>query len=160
MAFSELGLCMPKIIRLLDQVTLVARDRLQGSRNDALLLPEQRADLRILARLEFQRYRFHCAHAGCVRAESINRPVPCDTDEPRGRRSERDIVGFRPIPHGHEDILQDFVGLAAISQDAENEAIEQPAVTIVQVANRARFTCRNAFNERDVQAVAFWTLDF
>jgi hypothetical protein len=46
-AFSELGMGVPKIIRLLDQITLVARDRLQGSRNDALLLPEQRTDLRI-----------------------------------------------------------------------------------------------------------------
>jgi hypothetical protein len=157
-AFSELGLGVPEIIRLLDQITLVARDRLQGSRNDALLLPEKRADLRILAYLEFERNRFRCACADRVRAESIDRPVPRDADEPGARRSERDVVGFGPIPHGNENVLQDFVSLAAISQDTENEAIQEPVVTVVQVADRARLARRNALNERDVLAIAFRTL--
>src|SRR5687768_11954586 len=130
MAFSELGLRAPEIIRLLDQVTLVSRNRLQSLHDDALLLREQRADFGILARMELERHRFRRAYAGCVRAEAINRPVPCDADEPGGRRSERNIVGFGPIPHGNEDVLQYFVGLAAIPQDAENETIKEPAVTV------------------------------
>ena len=71
------------------------------------------------------------------------------------------VLGGEPMAASAEPepVLQDFFRLAAIAQDAENHAIQHPAVTVVQVGDRAHVTRDNAFNQNDVYATAFGTLD-
>src|SRR5262249_16762287 len=75
-----------------------------------------------------------------------------DPHQPRGRRSQRDIVGFGSRPDEHEDFLQDFFGLAAVAQDSQDQAEQQPVMPIVELGDRLLVPRDDPVQERDIRA--------
>ena len=80
----------------------------------------------------------------------IDRPVAGDAHQPRDRRPQLDVVGVGARPHLDEDLLQHLLGFAAVPEDAQDQAVQQPTVTIVQLANRPAVAGDHATDQRDV----------
>jgi hypothetical protein len=80
----------------------------------------------------------------------VDRAVSRDSHQPAGRRSEPGVVGFSAVPDLKEDLLQDFLGLAAISQNTKDQSEQQAVVPIIQFTHRPFVARDNAFEEGDV----------
>src|SRR5262249_33603356 len=72
--------------------------------------------------------------------------------EPPPGRPERDVVGLRARPHLQEHLLQDFLGLAAVAKDPQDQAEQQAVVAIVQLPHRGLVSGDDPIEQRDVVA--------
>ena len=88
-----------------------------------------------------------------ARRRSIARFRAMPTSHAAGGPSRRVIRGD-PVPHQHEHLLQNFFGFAAVAHDAQNQAVQQPAVPIVELAHGPGIAPRDPLEERKVRLIA------
>ena len=67
------------------------------------------------------------------------------------------VVGFGARPHAHEGLLQHFFRVGRAAQNADDDAIGQTAVPVVEICQRGFVTRRDALKETgvDLRAAGF-----
>ena len=82
----------------------------------------------------------------------INCAVTRDADEPGRRRPERHVICFGASPHEHKHFLQNFLGLASISQNSQHQPVQQAVVTIIDFGHRTLVARDDAVEDGDVRS--------
>ncbi len=67
--------------------------------------------------------------------------------------TEPRVVRLRTRPYPDEHFLKDLLGLGPIPHDSQDEAEQEPAVTVVEVRQRSGVAADNALQETDVSRV-------
>src|SRR4051812_41785446 len=83
-------------------------------------------------------------------AESIDRTISGDPDQPRHRSSQGHVIRLCTRPGTYKHLLEDFLGLTLISQHVNQKAEQKGRMTVVELADRSCVPSEDSVDQEPV----------
>jgi len=139
----------------LDAAALFRRQPVEGGMDAALALDRFQAcgaDRMDRGEQRIARDLFLPAPRGVPPPDAVERPRARQHEDPAARRGAVRIVAAGLRPHLEEDLLEDLLGLAPPSQDAEQQTEDQRRMQVEDLGQSFALTCSNPSHEVDLVA--------